>query len=96
MGGYATRVQFIHRKQGGQWYINFPAALARSMGFHQGETVEWFVESKQELTLRRPEAPLPALKKTAADSSDISSSSGSGAPPPSGSSASSSGRRRSR
>ncbi len=51
--GYPTKVQLIKRKASEQWYINFPAALAQAMDFDRGETVEWFVEDRSTLVLRR-------------------------------------------
>ena len=93
MGGYPTRVQYINRsKQGGQWYVNFPAELARTMGIERGEQMVWSIGSRQELTLRRVEASPEEGKKTAAGCSDTSSGSGRSVPKPSGRSASSSGR----
>ncbi|MFW6155600.1 MAG: hypothetical protein ACOC95_10335 [Planctomycetota bacterium] len=63
--GYPTRVQLIQRKDSEQWYINFPAAIAQAMDFHKGETVEWTIQDRTCLVLRRPEAPPAplALKK---------------------------------
>jgi len=62
--GYPTRVQLIRRKASAQWYINFPAALARAMDFDKGEVVEWSVQDRRTLLLRRG-GPLtaPPLKK---------------------------------
>jgi hypothetical protein len=54
--GYPTRVQVIQRKASQQCYINFPAALARAMDFAKGEVLEWTVEDKNTLLLRRAEA----------------------------------------
>jgi hypothetical protein len=51
--GYPTKVQRITRKASEQWYINFPAALAAAMEFERGEVVEWVVEDKANLLLRR-------------------------------------------
>ena len=51
--GYPTRVQLIKRKSSHQWYVNFPAALAEAMEFEKSELVEWVVESKNKLSLRR-------------------------------------------
>lgn len=51
--GYPTKVQLIQRKASQQWYVNFPAALARAMEFNKGQTVEWIVQSKDTLLLRR-------------------------------------------
>lgn len=54
--GYPTKVQLIQRKTSEQWYINFPAALAQAMDFAKGEVVEWSVQDRTTLTLRRVEA----------------------------------------
>ena len=62
--GYPTRVQLIKRKASEQWYINFPAAIAQAMEFSRGETVEWIIEDKGQLLLRRKHIPPSALKKT--------------------------------
>ncbi len=51
--GYSTRVQLIKRRSSHQWYVNFPAALAEAMEFEKGELVEWAVESKRRLSLKR-------------------------------------------
>ena len=51
--GYPTRVQLIRRKSSHQWYVNFPAALAEAMEFEKSELVEWVIESKRKLSLRR-------------------------------------------
>lgn len=61
--GYPTKVQLIKRKQSEQWYINFPAAVAQAMEFVRGETVEWIIEDKESLVLRRQKVPLSAMKK---------------------------------
>jgi hypothetical protein len=55
--GYPTKVQLIQRRDSEQWYINFPAALARAMDFTKGETVEWLVHDRRTLLLKRPHAP---------------------------------------
>lgn len=61
--GYPTKVQRIKRKQSEQWYINFPAVLAQAMGFERGETVEWTIEDKAHLLLRRIQVPASAKEK---------------------------------
>jgi len=53
--GYPTKVQLIRRKGSEQWYINFPAAIAQAMDFTKGEVVEWSVQDRTTLTLRRME-----------------------------------------
>ena len=51
--GYPTRVQLIERQESQQWYINFPAALAQAMEFEKGEVIEWVIQDKDTLILRR-------------------------------------------
>jgi len=94
--GFPTKVQLIKRQASQQWYINFPSAIAQAMEFSRGETVEWIVEDKALLALRRLDPPPPTLKKTLPASSPTSSSSGSNAPPPSTSAASRTARKSSR
>lgn len=65
--GFPTKVQLIKRKDSEQWYINFPSAIAQAMEFSRGETVEWIVEDKSQLVLRRRHTPPTALKKTLPD-----------------------------
>jgi len=86
--GFPTKVQLIQRKASEQWYINFPSAVAQAMDFSRGETVEWSIEDKSLLALRRLNPPPSLLKKTLPASSPASSSSGENASPPSTSSAS--------
>ena len=51
--GYPTKVQLIQRKASEQWYVNFPAALAQAMEFAKGETVEWAIQDRDTLCLKR-------------------------------------------
>jgi hypothetical protein len=85
--GYPTKVQLIQRKSSEQWYINFPSAVAQAMDFTRGETVEWHIEDKSLLALRRLHPPPSVLKKTPPASSPPSSNSGENAPPASPSNA---------
>ena len=62
--GFPTKVQLIQRKESQQWYINFPSAVAQAMEFQRGEIVEWIVEDKNRLFLRRRKVPTATLKKT--------------------------------
>lgn len=85
--GYPTKVQLIKRERGvDQWYINFPTALAEAMDFKKGEIVEWEIEDRSTLVLKRENvAPVIELKKKrTADSSKSSkpSSGKRGAPSP--------------
>jgi len=86
--GFPTKVQLIKRQASEQWYINFPSALAQAMDFVRGETVEWTVEDKSLLALRRLQPPAPILKKTPRASSPLSNNSGASASQPLTSSAS--------
>ena len=61
--GFPTKVQLIKRKNSAQWYINFPSAVAQAMEFQRGETVEWTVEDKSLLALKRHKTPPALLKK---------------------------------
>lgn len=61
--GFPTKVQLIKRKESEQWYINFPAAVAQAMEFEKGEVVEWIIEDKALLALKRQNVPPSLLKK---------------------------------
>lgn len=75
--GYPTKVQLIKRATSEQWYINFPSAVAQAMEFARGEVVEWIIENKGLLALRRTSPPPSALeKKRRAGSSSTSTVSG--------------------
>jgi antitoxin component of MazEF toxin-antitoxin module len=51
--GYPTTVQLIARKSSEQWYVNFPAAIARALDFKKGEVVTWTIVTRRRLILRR-------------------------------------------
>jgi hypothetical protein len=61
--GFPTKVQLIQRKESEQWYINFPSAVAQAMEFERGEIVEWIIENKAQLLLRRRHPPAAKSKK---------------------------------
>ena len=61
--GYPAKVQLINRKDSQQWFINFPSAVAQAMEFQRSETVEWVIEDRSQLVLRRLNVPPSALKK---------------------------------
>lgn len=61
--GYPTKIQLIKRAKSEQWYINFPAAIAQAMEFDKGEVVEWLIEDKRSLVLRRTKKVESSLKK---------------------------------
>ncbi len=62
--GFPTKVQLIKRKASEQWYVNFPSAIAQAMEFEKGEIVEWIIEDKGLLALKRRDVPKSLLKKT--------------------------------
>lgn len=51
--GYPTKMQAIKRGKGRQWSVNFPAAIAAAMDFKKSEIVEWEIEDKYSLKLKR-------------------------------------------
>ena len=61
--GYPTKIQLIKRAKSEQWYINFPSAIAQAMNFERGEVVEWNIEDKQVLILKRDEKVIAKKKK---------------------------------
>jgi hypothetical protein len=61
--GFPTKIQLIKRAASEQWYINFPSAIAQAMEFEKGEVVEWVVENKNRLTLKRAGASTISIKK---------------------------------
>ena len=61
--GVPTKVQLIKRKASEQWYVNFPAAVAQAMEFQKGEIMEWIIEDRSQMVLRRKNVPPSALKK---------------------------------
>ena len=61
--GYPTKIQLIKRTKSEQWYVSFPAAVAKAMEFVPSESVEWIIEDKSQLVLRRIQTPPSAVKK---------------------------------
>lgn len=61
--GFPTKIQLIKRIASEQWYINFPSAVAQAMEFKKGEVVEWIIEDKQRITLKRAEGAVAQDKK---------------------------------
>ena len=65
------------------FFQEWPGYRDASLEFSRGETVEWIVENKALLALRRLDPPPSALKKTPPGSSPTSSNSGTSAASPS-------------
>jgi antitoxin component of MazEF toxin-antitoxin module len=61
--GFPTKIQLIKRAKSEQWYINFPSSVAQAMEFNKGEIVEWIIENKNKLILKRTNAKDDAGKK---------------------------------
>jgi len=61
--GFPTKIQLIKRAKSEQWYINFPSAIAQAMEFERGEVVEWLIEDKQKMILKRDESVSNSVKK---------------------------------
>lgn len=61
--GFPTKIQLIKREKSEQWYINFPAAVAQAMEFEKGEVVEWVIEDKKKMVLKRSRKEIPPEKK---------------------------------
>ncbi len=61
--GFPTKIQLIKRAKSEQWYINLPAAVAQAMEFEKGEIVEWVIEDKRKMTLKRHQDQVPDVKK---------------------------------
>ena len=52
--GYFSKVQVIQRgEKNRQYYLICPAPLAQALEMEKGEIVEWVVQDKQTLILRR-------------------------------------------
>lgn len=52
--GYATKVQVIQRSNNTrQFYLILPAPLAEAMEIEKGETIEWVVQDKKSLMIKR-------------------------------------------
>ena len=61
--GFPTKIQLIKRAKSEQWYINFPSAIAQAMEFERGEVVDWLIEDKHKMVLKRDESVSDSEKK---------------------------------
>jgi hypothetical protein len=61
--GFPTKIQVIKRAKSEQWYINFPSAVAQAMEFERGEVVEWLIEDKHKMVLKRDKSTIGSEKK---------------------------------
>lgn len=52
--GYQSKVQVIERAGGNrQYYLICPAPLAQALELEKGESIEWVVQDKQRLLIKR-------------------------------------------
>ena len=64
--GYVTKVQVIERANDTrQFYLICPAPLAQALGMEKGEAIEWVVEDRHTLVIRRTPASKGAAKRGA-------------------------------
>ena len=59
--GYLVKLQKVEHPTNRSFYVNLPAALADAIQLEKGEDLEWFIEDKNTLVLRRKN-PVKALK----------------------------------
>lgn len=58
--GFVSKVQVIQRRnQTRQFYLICPAPLAEALELRKGEPIEWVVEDRKHLIIRRLEPELP-------------------------------------
>jgi antitoxin component of MazEF toxin-antitoxin module len=57
--GYPVKLQKVERPTNRSFYINLPAALADAIQISKGEDLEWFIEDKNTLILRRKKPAKP-------------------------------------
>ena len=64
--GYVTKVQVIERANDTrQFYLICPAPLAQALGIEKGEAIEWVVEDRRTLLIRRTPPARRAGKRAA-------------------------------
>jgi len=62
--GYVTKVQVIERANDTrQFYFICPAPLAQALGIEKGEAIEWVVEDRDTLMIRRTPISKGAKRK---------------------------------
>ncbi len=60
--GYSSKVQLIQRGEGNrQFYLICPASLAEALELQKGEQIEWLVEDRNTLVIRRV-TPVPSRR----------------------------------
>jgi bifunctional DNA-binding transcriptional regulator/antitoxin component of YhaV-PrlF toxin-antitoxin module len=65
--GYLSKIQLIQRSnRTRQFYLICPAPLAEALELEKGEAIEWIVEDRNTLVLKRP-AKLPLKSRRSHD-----------------------------
>ncbi len=62
--GYLTKVQVIERaNQTRQYYLICPAPLAQALELEKGEEIDWVIEDRNHLVLRRVRKTASKLRR---------------------------------
>jgi antitoxin component of MazEF toxin-antitoxin module len=51
--GYISKIQHVQRPTNQSFYITLPSALAQALEIEKGESIEWLIENKNLLLLKR-------------------------------------------
>ena len=63
--GYFSKVQVIERANDTrQYYLICPAPLAQAMELNKGEEIEWVIEDKATIVLKRPQIRAGTQRRT--------------------------------
>lgn len=64
--GFLSKVQVIERaNQTRQFYLICPAPLAQALELEKGEPIEWVIQDRTTLVIKRPlQAGLPRTRRT--------------------------------
>jgi antitoxin component of MazEF toxin-antitoxin module len=51
--GYISKIQHVQRPTNQSFYITLPSVLAQALEIEKGESIEWLIENKHLLLLKR-------------------------------------------
>lgn len=60
--GYKVKIQRVERGNTKSFYVNFPAAIAESVGVSKGEEMEWIIDDRNTFVLKRVKS-IPSARK---------------------------------
>lgn len=63
--GYRVKLQKVERPTNRSYYVNFPVAVAETLGIKKGEEFEWLIEDKNTLVFKRVMSRPPRKLKKA-------------------------------